>query len=227
MIADNLRRVRQKIVEAAARAGRDPNQVKLVAVTKTILPEKIYPVLREGIYDLGENRAQELAKKYSQLPLEVNWHFIGHLQTNKVRKIIKMVKLFHSLDRWSLAVEIDKRARQNNIIADVLLQVNVSGEETKFGLVPEEVKDFASEAAGLSGIRVRGLMTMAPYADNPEEVRPVFRNLRLLANNVRGKIPGVAMDMLSMGMTNDYEVAVEEGATIVRIGTAIFGERAG
>jgi len=223
LIGNNLRYVRQKIAEAAARAGRDASEVKLVVVTKTIPPEKIVPVLREGVYDLGENRAQELLKKYSQLPPEVNWHFIGHLQTNKVKKIIKMVKLFHSVDRWSLAVEMDKRAQQNNVVADILLQVNVSGEKTKYGLAPEEVKDFAVEAAGLAGLRICGLMTMAPYTDNPEEVRPVFRGLRLLADSIKGKVPGVEMDILSMGMTNDFEVAVEEGATVVRIGAAIFG----
>jgi len=225
VIGDNLRRVCQKIAKAAARAGRSPGGVKLVAVTKTVAPEKILPVLDEGIYDLGENRAQELLKKSPHLPPEINWHFIGHLQTNKVRKIITMVKLFHSLDRWPLAVEMDKRARQNNITASVLLQVNVSGEKTKFGLEPKEVKDFAVEVARLPGIKVCGLMTMAPYTDDPEEVRPVFRSLRLLADKVRGKIPGVYMDLLSMGMSNDFEVAVEEGANIVRIGTAIFGER--
>jgi len=225
VIAENLRQVRQKIARAAARAGRDPEQVKLVAVTKTVTPERILPVLEEGVYDLGENRAQELLKKYTQLPSEVNWHFIGHLQTNKVKKLIALVKLFHSLDRWSLAVEIDKHARQNNIIVDVLLQVNVSGEKTKFGLAPEEVKDFAAETKNLSGIKVRGLMTMAPYTDDPEEVRPVFRNLRLLADNIGKKVPSITMDLLSMGMTNDYEIAVEEGASVVRVGTAIFGER--
>lgn len=223
-VFEKLTRVRERILTAARRVGRDPEQIKLVAVTKNKPVEVIREALSCGITRLGENRAQELLHKAADLPPAVEWHFIGHLQTNKVRKIIDKVALIHSLDRWSLAEAISREACEANRLVRVLVQVNVAGEETKYGLSPQEVGDFISETARLQGLEVCGLMTVAPWCENPEEVRPVFRKLRKMACGLK-QIQGVKLDTLSMGMTGDFEVAVEEGATILRIGTAIFGAR--
>lgn len=224
-ILENLRRVREQIAEAAYRARRDPGEIKLVAVTKTVPVEKIREVLAGGVYSLGENRAQDLLRKYPHLPLEVEWHFIGHLQSNKVKNIIDKVKLIHSLDRWSLAVEIDKRARERNLVVPVLVQVNVAREDYKYGLPVNDVHTFLEKVARLPGLSVQGLMTMAPLVPHPEEARPVFRELRMLAKRLAANVRGVSMKYISMGMSNDFAVAVEEGANIVRVGTAIFGIR--
>jgi len=223
----NLKEVREEIDRAARRAGRNPAEVQLVAVTKTVSADRIIPVVQEGVVHLGENRVQELTDKYPLLP-GVKWHLIGHLQTNKVKYIIDKVHLIHSLDRWALAEELNKRAHTGGTINPlaVLVQVNVSGEASKFGLEPNLVPDFVKEAAALPGLRIMGLMTMAPYETDPERVRPVFRGLRLLAREVdRMGIPGVLMKHLSMGMSNDFPVAIEEGATIIRVGSSIFGAR--
>lgn len=224
-VLENLSRVRERIDAAARRAGRDPGEIKLVAVTKTVPGEVIKEALSSGITRLGENRVQEFLEKYPKLPPDLEWHFIGHLQTNKVKKIIGKVGLIHSLDRWPLAEEIHRAACEADTVARVLVQVNVAGEETKYGLPLSGVEDFVAEAVRLPGLEVLGLMTIAPWCENPEEVRPVFKQMRELARRLKNKVHGAKMETLSMGMTGDFEVAVEEGANILRIGTAIFGER--
>lgn len=226
-ILENLSQVQRRITNAARRAGRDPKAIKLVAVTKGVNEPAIKEVIAGGVKSLGENRVQEFIKKYSCLPQDLNWHFIGHLQTNKVKKIIDKVVLVHSLDRWSLAEEINKEAGAIERTVRVLLQVNVTGEKTKHGISPAELEDFYGEAACLPGLKICGLMTMAPMSEYPEEVRPVFRKTRELFLRLKNCLPGGGMEYLSMGMTGDFEVAVEEGANIVRIGTAIFRLRPG
>ncbi len=224
-IAAGLTLVKENVKKAAQRAGRDPSGVKVVAVTKTISVEAVKRAIDLGITSVGENRVQEILAKAPFLPAGIEWHLIGTLQTNKVKSIIDKVNLIHSLDRWRLAEEISRRSEEAGLVSRVLVQVNISGEETKSGLSPEEVADFIKDAVSLPGLTIKGLMTIAPYADNPEEVRPVFNKLRLLSENIKGKISSVKLDYLSMGMTNDYTVAVEEGANIIRVGTAIFGKR--
>lgn len=224
-IRENLELVREKLKIAAHRAGRDPRSVKLVAVTKTIPPAVIHEALASGVQALGENRVQELLDKQPHLPPDIEWHLIGHLQTNKVKYIIGRVTLIHSLDSWRLAAEISRRARERDLTVPVLVQVNVAGEESKFGLPPVEVPDFVAEVLSLPNIRIRGLMTIAPLVADPEEVRPVFRELKGLAEGLKTKLPGLPLDYLSMGMSNDFTVAVEEGANIIRVGSAIFGPR--
>lgn len=225
-VAENISIVRQKIKEAAIRGGRNPETVKLVAVTKTVEPSIMEEAFNEDVLMFGENRVQELLRKYPVFENRVEWHLIGHLQTNKVKQIIDKTALIHSLDRISLAREISATAQQREITVPVLVQVNISGEESKYGLAPDEVFDFLTEIVTYPGMRVLGLMTIAPLVAVPEETRPVFRGLRQLAQQIRDrKFPGVDMHWLSMGMTNDYEVAVEEGANLVRIGSGIFGPR--
>lgn len=227
VISENISGLRADIHRAAVKAGRSPADIEIVAVTKNVPVENITVAVEEGILDLGENRVQELVAKQPHLGQHVRWHLIGHLQTNKVRAVVGRIKLIHSLDSWRLAAEIDRRSGELAVVTAVLIQVNVSGEETKYGLNPEEVPDFIKDCAGLGGISIRGLMTVAPYVDDPEEVRPVFRDLRIMFEDLRKRFPGVPMSYLSMGMTNDYLVAVEEGANILRVGSGIFGERPG
>jgi len=217
--------VRKRIIDAACRAGRDPAEIKLVAVTKTVPLAGVKEVLSCGVNALGENRVQEFLTKYSHWPCGPEWHFIGRLQTNKVKKIIGKTALIHSLDRYSLALTISKAACNSHTVARVLVQVNIAGEETKTGLPPGEVPEFAAEAGRLPGLEVCGLMTIAPVCSDPEEARPYFRQLRALARRLQARFPDLRMRYLSMGMTGDFEVAVEEGANILRIGTAIFGAR--
>lgn len=226
VIAENLETVREKIAAAAQRVGRDPAEIKLVAVTKTVDVPTIEEGIKAGITAIGENRVQEIRKKYPEIQSPVEWHLIGHLQTNKVKYIIDKVDLIHSLDRYSLAQEISKRAQQAGTTMSVLVQVNVAEEETKFGLKVEETEEFIKEVTQLEGIKILGLMTMAPYVENPEEVRFVFKKLKELSEKIGNlNLPQVEMKYLSMGMSNDYEVAIEEGANIVRVGSAIFGAR--
>lgn len=215
---DNLQQVREKVRLAAARAGRDLKQIKIIAVTKKVEVPRIREVVQGGVIDLGENRVQELNDKITALPADIHWHMIGHLQTNKIKYVVGRVDLIHSLDRFSLAEEINRRAVKLGVAARVLVQVNTSGEKTKYGLSSVELPDFLTALRDLPQISVQGLMTIAPYAPNPEEVRPYFRELRLLADRH-------GLEHLSMGMTNDFEVAVEEGADMLRLGTAIFGSR--
>ncbi len=221
----NFAEVNGRIEKAAAKSGRSARDIKMVAVTKTVELKRIKETVDRGLRILGENRVQEMLEKVPTLPGDVEWHMIGRLQRNKVKHIIGKVGLIQSLDRWSLAEEIQKRAQQNDTIVPVLVQLNLAGEDTKSGLAGNELLDFLTEAVRLDHISVGGLMTIAPFTDDPEEVRPVFREMRKLANEMQGTIPGVKLDYLSMGMTNDFEIAIEEGANMVRIGSALFGSR--
>ncbi|HQA58134.1 MAG TPA: YggS family pyridoxal phosphate-dependent enzyme [Acetivibrio sp.] len=225
-IKRNLDSVMERIEKAAQRSGRNARDIKLIAVTKTVEPEKILRIIDEGILDLGENRVQELTGKYDIIDRKCNWHLIGHLQTNKVKYIIDKVKLIHSVDRLELAQEINKRAQSHGITVDVLVQVNVSGEESKFGVALEEAREMVEKMCAFSNIRIRGFMTMAPFAENPESIRYVFSKLRDFSIDIRKEnLDNNNMDILSMGMSNDFEVAIEEGSNMVRIGTALFGKR--
>lgn len=226
MIKENLSRVQENIQNALIRSGRSKDDVTLIAVTKTVEAEAINEAISLGISNIGENKVQEINRKYDNIDENVNWHMIGHLQSNKVKYIIDKVNLIHSLDRLSLAKEINKRALQANLTKDVLIQVNVAEEDSKFGLKVEKVIPFIESILRFESIRVKGLMTMAPFTNNPDEVRFVFRDLRKLGLEIgKRNYENVEMKYLSMGMSNDYEVAIEEGANMVRIGTAIFGKR--
>ena len=226
MLKENLEYVESQIREACERSGRLREEVTLIAVSKT----KPASVLKEA-YDLGvrvfgENKVQELADKYEELPKDIRWHMIGHLQRNKVKYIIDKVELIHSVDSLRLAETIEKEAAKHNITANILIEVNVAKEESKFGLMPEELDEFVSEVAKFPHIQVQGLMTIAPFVDDPEENRGIFQRLRKLSVDIAAKnVDNITMCILSMGMTNDYTVAVEEGAAMVRVGTGIFGAR--
>ncbi len=225
-LALRISSILDEITAACRKAGRDPHEVKLVAVSKNFAPEVIAEAYRLGLRTFGENRVQELKSKKPQLPADIEWHMIGTLQRNKVKDIVGEVALIHSVDSFSLAKEISKQVLKRNIESDILLQVNVAGESSKHGFSPAEVLEAVEEICVLPGIKIKGLMTIAPYADNPEEVRPVFRQLRKLAESLEGlDLPNLQMQELSMGMSNDFAVAIEEGATIVRIGSLIFGNR--
>ena len=225
-IRNNLDSIYERVKVAAERSGRTAGEIKVIAVTKTVEVERIKNVIDYGVFDLGENRVQELTEKYDKLDPECNWHLIGHLQTNKVKYIIDKVKMIHSVDSVELAREINGRAARAGKKMDILLQVNVAGEDTKFGVSPEEVKQYIEQISGFGNISLRGLMTIAPFAQNAQDIRPVFRKLYNLYIDIKNeKIDNVNMDYLSMGMSNDFEVAIEEGANIVRIGTGIFGKR--
>lgn len=225
-IEQNLDIILGKIKAAAEKSGRTAQDIKLVAVTKTIDVERISKVVNYGVLDLGENRVQELTEKYDKLDPSCHWHLIGHLQTNKVKYIIDKVTLIHSVDSIELAKEIDSRAGKTGRIMDILLQVNVSGEESKFGINPQEIEQCVGIISQFTNIRLRGLMTIAPLVEDTEEIRPVFKKLYDIYIDIKNKrLDNVTMDYLSMGMSNDFEVAIEEGANIVRIGTGIFGKR--
>lgn len=218
--------IEENIEKALRRSSREGEKIELVAVTKTVDVDRINEAIDTGILDIGENKAQELEKKYEIIGDKINYHMIGHLQTNKVRNIIGKTKLIHSLDSVSLAKEIDKRSRNNDIITDVLIQVNVAEEETKFGLKVNEVLYFVEEILDFKNIKVRGLMTIAPNTKDEILLRNVFRTLSNLKERILNKnYSNLSMDYLSMGMTNDYEIAIEEGSNMVRIGSAIFGKR--
>jgi pyridoxal phosphate enzyme (YggS family) len=226
LIKENLRKIEENIQAACSRAGRSREEVTLIAVSKTKPVSCIEEVLEEGIIEFGENKVQELSEKYEVLPKDLNWHLIGHLQTNKAKYIVDKVKLIHSVDSVRLAETIDKEAAKRNVICDILIEVNIAKEDSKYGIFAEEVCPFLLEISKFKNIRVKGLMTIAPFVDNPEKNREHFRNLRQLNIDIKLKnIDNVSMDVLSMGMTGDYEVAIEEGATMVRVGTGIFGER--
>lgn len=225
-ICANLHNIRRHIEKSALKAGRNPRDITLVAVTKTVPVEGIEEALQCGIMHIGENRVQEAQRKYPVIGDRACWHLIGHLQTNKVKHALPMFQLIHSVDRLGLAEEISRQAARRELPVRILVQVNIAGEDTKFGLDPAGTIDFVRHISQMPGLKIEGLMTIAPFVDDPEEVRPVFRALRLQAETIRGlKIPGVSMDILSMGMTGDYTVAIEEGATLIRIGTGIFGHR--
>lgn len=226
VIRENIENVERNIKAACGRSERAPGEVTLIAVSKT----KPIPMLKEaydyGCRDFGENKVQELVDKYEQLPKDIRWHMIGHLQRNKVKYIVDKVCLIHSVDSFRLAEEISKEAVKKNVVVSILLEVNVADEETKFGISCDEVQSLAEEIAKLPNIMIKGLMTIAPYVENAEENRQYFEKLRQIYVDIKHKnIDNVYMEVLSMGMTGDYEVAVTEGATHVRVGTGIFGER--
>jgi PLP dependent protein len=224
MVNEQLQEIQLRIADACSRAGRHPDSVRIVAVTKTLGPDPINEAIEAGLHELGENRVQEYIAKRALLQPH-RFHMVGHLQKNKVRHIIEFVDLIHSVDSIGLAEEIEKRASTAGRNVDILLEVNTSGEESKHGLDPHQVVDTAVAIAELAHVRIRGLMTVAEFVDNPEDVRPSFARLRELREMVAAAVPDQAVPELSMGMTNDYEVAIEEGATIVRLGTALFGAR--
>jgi hypothetical protein len=222
-ISENLERVREQIAAAAAKSGRSPQDIRLVAVTKTVGVEAILEAISCGVEVIGENRIQEALAKYPDVEGAVSWHLVGHLQRNKVKKALEIFDLIHSVDSLRLAQEISKRSQALNRQTDILVQVNTSGEQSKFGLAPDEVVPFLESLAPLPGIRVLGLMTMGVFSPDPEEVRPCFTKLREIFEQAKGlRVPNVEMRFLSMGMTNDFPVAIQEGANMVRIGTAIF-----
>ncbi len=225
-IQQNIIDIEQRITAAAQKSGRRREDILLLAVSKTIDVPRIKQAVDCGLKELGENRVQEILEKYDTMGKDVCWHLIGHLQTNKVKYIINKVKMIHSVESIKLAEEIDKRAKQSNVIMDILVEVNIADEQSKFGVTPKETLSFIKNIAFLDNIRIKGLMTVAPFVDNPEENRDCFRRMRQLLVDINAeKIDNVNMNVLSMGMSNDFEVAIEEGATIVRVGTNIFGKR--
>ena len=226
MLKENLESVEKRIEEACSRVGRKRDEVTLVAVSKTKPVSMLQEAYDLGVRVFGENKVQEIRDKYEALPRDIEWHMIGHLQTNKVKYIIDKVKLIHSVDSLRLAETIEKEAEKHNCTADILLEVNVAEEESKFGLKTEEVIPVYEKILQYPHINVKGLMTIAPFVENPEKNRSVFADLHKLYVDIKRKnIDNGTVSILSMGMTNDYEVAIEEGATMVRIGTGIFGAR--
>jgi hypothetical protein len=227
MILEHLETVRRRVSDACVAAGRPADAARIVAVSKTFGVDQIREAVRAGQVDFGENYAQEFKAKAEALASEaVRWHFIGHLQSNKVKFVLPALHLLHSLDRLSLAEEIQKRASTAGRMVDALIEVHTTDEATKSGVLPAEVLAFARALARFDRIRVVGLMTMGPYSDDPERARPCFRQVRELQAQLRREGPdGMTWDELSMGMSTDFQVAIQEGATIVRIGTAIFGRR--
>lgn len=226
MIRDQLHDVEKKIQAACERAGRKREEVTLIAVSKTKPVEVLQEAYDLGVRVFGENKVQELTEKYDALPRDIRWHMIGHLQTNKVKYIVEKAELIHSVDSIRLAQAIEKEAAKRERTVDILVEVNVAEEESKFGVRVDEVIPFIEKLALFSHIHVCGLMTIAPFVENPEENRPIFKNLHKLSVDIAHKnIDNVNVNILSMGMTNDYEVAIEEGATMVRVGTGIFGAR--
>ncbi len=226
MLRENLQEVEERIQEACRRAGRDRSEVTLVAVSKTKPVSMLKEAYDLGVRVFGENKVQEIREKYEALPKDIEWHMIGHLQTNKVKYIADKVSLIHSVDSLRLAETIEKEAVKHNRIVDILIEVNVAEEESKFGIKTSEVLALAENVVQLPHIRLRGLMTIAPFVENPEKNRAIFANLHELYVDIKDKnIDNGTVSILSMGMTNDYEVAIEEGATMVRVGTGIFGAR--
>lgn len=225
-VVEAFNQVRRRIEQACERAGRDPNRVRIVAVSKGHGPEAVRALAEAGHRLFGENRVQEAKAKIQLCPSNIEWHMIGHLQRNKVKDALQLFRVIHSVDSVSLAQEINKWAEKFSLRVPILLEVNVSGEASKFGFSPERLLSELQTINGLPRLEIIGLMTMAPWTQDPEKVRPVFRKLRELKEECEQRL-GAPLPELSMGMTNDFEVAVEEGATMVRIGTAIFGESKG
>lgn len=227
MIHDNLDKLEKKIQDACDKCGRKREEVLLIGVTKTRTADEVNEAVAWGITDVGENKVQEIMDKYDHVPGDVKWHMIGHLQTNKVKYIIDKVALIHSVDKLKLAEEINKRASEHGLVADVLIEVNAAGEESKFGTDLDGARQLIADVREkCQNIRIKGLMTIAPATDDPEEVRPYFKELKALFNEYKDiKDANMDFEHLSMGMSGDYEVAIEEGATMVRVGTAIFGAR--
>lgn len=226
MLEDNFKIVEENIKNACERSARNRENVSLIAVSKTNPIEAIKELYDKGIRNFGENKVQELLLKHDQLPTDIQWHLIGHLQRNKVRQIIGKVCLIHSVDSYRLAEEINIQSKKNKTTTNILIEVNVSKEESKFGVRPEEALNLIRQISKLDSIHIKGLMTIAPITGSPDENRPFFRELRQLSVDIkRENLDNVCMDILSMGMTGDYEAAIEEGATMIRVGTGLFGQR--
>ena len=226
MLKDNYTDVENKVAAACARAKRDRSEVTLIAVSKTKPVEMLREVYDAGARCFGENKVQELCEKYGQLPADIEWHMIGHLQRNKVRQVIDKAALIHSVDSYRLAQEISVQAQKKGITMPILVEVNIAQEESKFGISSGDVMQLVEEIAMLPNLRIKGLMTIAPFVTDPEDNRAYFRQIRQLSVDIKNKnIDNVCMEILSMGMTGDFEVAIEEGATMVRVGTGIFGAR--
>ena len=226
MLKENLANVEKNIEQACKNAGRSRDEVTLIAVSKTKPVEMLQEIYDENIRDFGENKVQELCDKFDILPKNIRWHMIGHLQRNKVKYLVGKVQLIHSVDSLRLAEQIEKEFAKADEIANVLIEVNMAQEESKFGITSQETEELIREIAKLPHVRIQGLMTIAPFTDNPETNRVYFKNMKKLSVDINNKnIDNVNMNVLSMGMTGDYQVAVEEGATMVRVGTGIFGER--
>ncbi|MCS7081089.1 MAG: YggS family pyridoxal phosphate-dependent enzyme [Chloracidobacterium sp.] len=224
-IADNVAAVRERIAAASARAGRAPEQITLIAVSKTQPVTAIQAAADCGILDIGENRVQEALTKIPYSPPTLRWHLIGHLQSNKAKPAVEHFHLIHTVDSIPLAQRLDRLARERGRIQPVLLQVKLGDEPTKSGLAPADLPMVYATVRELPNLRIRGLMTIPPFRPNPEDVRPYFRQLRALRDELRDRFPDDALSELSMGMSHDFEVAIEEGATLIRVGTAIFGAR--
>lgn len=226
MLKENLSAVEKNIEEACKKAGRAREEVTLIAVSKTKPVEMLKEIYDEGIRYFGENKVQEMCDKMLRLPGDIKWQMIGHLQRNKVKYIVGQVDLIHSVDTYRLAEEINIQAKKKNIVQPILMEVNIAGEKSKFGAAAEDTILLVEEISRLENVRIEGLMTIAPYVADAEENRLYFRKIRQLAVDIANKnIDNVSMKILSMGMTGDYQVAIEEGATMVRVGTGIFGER--
>ncbi len=226
MVRENLETVGGIMREACGRAGRPESDVTLIAVSKTKPLELVREAYAAGARDFGENKVQDLLDRIEALPSDIRWHMIGHLQRNKVKYIVGKVAMIHSVDSLRLAEEISRESRKRQVETDILIEVNVAGEESKFGVSVSETASLVEEISKLPAIHIRGLMTIAPFVENAEENRQIFRKLKQLSVDIEGKnIDNVNMTVLSMGMTGDYPVAIEEGATCVRVGTGIFGQR--
>jgi PLP dependent protein len=225
-VADNIRRVREVVAKAAGRSGRSPADVRLMAVTKTVDDDRIAAAVQARVDIIGENYVQEARRKLETLGKACEWHLIGRLQTNKARYAVRLFDMIHSVDRPELAAELDRRARETGLVMKILIEVSIAGEDTKSGVPIADAVDLVRRVAPLPNLSIQGLMTMPPWFDDPEEARPCFRALRELRDRIASeRIPRAEMRELSMGMSGDYAVAVEEGATIIRIGRGIFGER--
>ena len=226
MIKTNLENVEANIMKACKKAKRARDEVTLIAVSKTKPADMLLEAYNKGSRNFGENKVQEMCDKFEILPKDIQWHMIGHLQTNKVKYLVEKTCLIHSVDSLKLALEIEKQAAKHGITVDILIEVNIAGEESKFGLAKEEVIALVKQISLLEHVKIQGLMTIAPYVENPEENRLYFRQIKQLSVDINNQnIDNVNMNILSMGMSDDYMVAIEEGATMIRVGTSIFGER--
>lgn len=226
MLKDNLAIIEKNIQDACEKAGRKREEVTLIAVSKTKPIEMLQEIYAENIREFGENKVQELCSKIEQMPSDIHWHMIGHLQRNKVKNLIGKTALIHSVDTYRLAEEINIQAKKKNIMVPILVEVNIANEESKFGTTVEDAILLVEEISHLDNIKIKGLMTIAPNVENAEENRPYFQKIKQLSVDITNKnIDNVSMEILSMGMTGDYTVAIEEGSTMVRVGTGIFGER--
>jgi pyridoxal phosphate enzyme (YggS family) len=226
MLQDNLKEIENRVQAACERAGRSRDEVTLIAVSKTKPIEDLTEIYNAGVRDFGENKVQELTDKIEKMPNDIKWHMIGHLQRNKVKYIIDKVELIHSVDSFRLAEEINIQAKKKGIVVPILVEVNIAEEESKFGVSKEDAMELVKQIATLDGLTVKGLMSIAPYVVDSEENRPYFHKIKDLSVDISNEnIDNVSMDILSMGMSGDFEVAIEEGATMVRVGTGIFGER--